>query len=102
MPRKIEAEPVHIGIAWFDAEQWRRLTEVVPDRNELDDTFQVWERDAKRALKEFKRQGQLVEKVPIRIDELLAWCTLRGRSPDSRARSEYVSELLQKKYAKKS
>ena len=35
-----------IGIAWFDQMQWQLHTGVVPDRNELDDTFQDWERSA--------------------------------------------------------
>ena len=102
MPKRGEAEPVLIGFAWFEREQWQRLTEVVPDRNELDDTFQQWERSAKKAIAELKRRGQQVEKIPIRVDELLAWCTLRGVPPDGKARSEYVVEILQKKYGSKS
>ena len=102
MPRGSETEPVRIGVAWFDRDQWQRLAEVVPDRNELDDTFQQWERSAKKALAELERRGQMVEKVPIKIDELLAWCTLRGLTPNGKARSEYVIELMQKKYGRKS
>jgi hypothetical protein len=102
MPKQTETQPVRIGVAWFDREQWQRLTEVVPDRDELDETFQQWERGAKRTLEELKRKGQLVEKAPIQIDDLLAWCTLRGLTPNGKARSEYVVELLQKKYGTKS
>jgi hypothetical protein len=101
MPRESETKPVRIGVAWFDREQWLRLTEVVPNRNELDDTFQQWERNAKKTLEDLERRRQLVEKVPIKVDELLAWCTLRGLTPNGKARSEYVIELMQKKYETK-
>lgn len=102
MPKQPESRRMRIGVAWFDREQWQRLTDLVPDRKELDDTFQQWERGAKKTVQELKRQRELVEKVPIKIDELLAWCTLRGLTPDGKARSEYVIELLQKKYGSKS
>ena len=98
MPKQPKKAPLRIGVAWFDRQQWLRLAEVVPDRNELDDTFQQWERSAKKTLEDLEREGQLVEKVPIKIDELLAWCTLRGLRPSSEARSQYVLELMQKKY----
>ena len=91
-------EQVRVGIAWFDRDQWLRLTKVVPNRSDLDDTFEQWERSAKKALRNFARLGQQVEKVPIRIDDLLAWCTLRGVAPDSKARSQFVSEIIKKKY----
>jgi hypothetical protein len=93
---------MRIGVAWFDREQWQRLTEVVPVRSELDDTYEQWERSAKGTMKHFKRSGQAVEKVPIRIEELLAWCALRGVAPDGKARSQFASEILQKKYESKS
>jgi hypothetical protein len=102
MPKQPDIEPVRIGLAWFDRAQWQRLAEVVPDRNELDDTFEAWERSARKALKEFEHSGQLIEKVPIRVDELLAWCVLRGVVPDGKARSDFVSEILQKKYRNES
>lgn len=102
MRRRAETEPTRIGLAWFDREQWQRLTEVVSDRSELDDTLEQWERGAKKALKNFARRGQQVEKVPIRVDELLSWCTVRGLVPDGKARAEFVTEILRKKYGGRS
>jgi hypothetical protein len=102
MPSQSQAPPMRIGLAWFDREQWQRLTEVVPDRSELDDTYDQWERSAKETMKNLRRSGQAVEKVPIRIEELLAWCTLRGVAPDGKARSQFASEILQRKYGSKS
>jgi hypothetical protein len=102
MLRRPETKPPRIGLAWFDREQWQQLTEVVPNRSELDDTYEQWERGAEKALKKVARSGQQIEKVPIRVDELLSWCTLRGLVPDGKARAEFVTELLRKKYGSQS
>jgi hypothetical protein len=93
---------LRIGIAWFDREQWNRLTEVVPDRSELDDTFEAWERSARKAIKNFERNGQTIEKVQIKVEELLAWCLINGTSPNGASRSNYVSEVLKIRESKKS
>jgi hypothetical protein len=102
MPKQRAAKPLRLGLAWFDREQWQRLTEVVPDRSELDETFEQWERNARKAMKELERRGQLVEKVLINVDELLAWCTLTGLAPNGKGRSEFVLEVLRRKYESKS
>jgi len=94
-------EQPHVGIAWFDRAQWQRLTEAVPDRNELDNTFEAWERSAKKTFKEFKRSGQIVEKVAVKVEDLLAWCTLHGVIPNGSSRAEYVSELLKRRSERK-
>lgn len=95
-------EQPHIGIAWFDRDQWRRLTEVVPDRSGLDDTFEAWERSAKKAIKNFERNGHSVEKIPIKVEELLAWCILQGKVPNGESRAAYVSEILKRRDERKS
>jgi hypothetical protein len=55
-----------LGVAWFSRTQWQRLTEVVEDRNELDDTFEQWERGALDAVRTIERQGQRVERAATR------------------------------------
>jgi hypothetical protein len=83
-----------IGVAWFDRAQWTRLTEVVPDRSTLDDTFEQWERSARNLLAQIRAEGRIARQVPIDVEHLLAWCTLRGAPPDSRSRAEYVTHLM--------
>jgi hypothetical protein len=83
-----------VGFAWFTREQWQRLTEVVDDRNELDDTFEQWERNALAALYKLESQGHSVRKVMVDVETLVAWCRGRGRSIDSAARADYVIALL--------
>ena len=88
-PRKVK-----IGVAWFDRAQWVRLTEVVPDRSSLDDTFEQWERSARDTVAQLRAEGHSVKEVLIDVEQLLAWCTLRGVAPNSSSRAEYVAELV--------
>ena len=86
-----------VGFAWFDRAQWTRLTEVVPDRSTLDDTFEQWERSARTAVARMRDQGLRVEEVSIDIEQLLAWCTLQGLRPDSGSRAKYAAYLVRRK-----
>ena len=83
-----------VGFAWFTREQWQRLTEVVDDRNELDDTFEQWERNALAALYKLESQGHSVRKVMVDVETLVAWCRRRGRRIDGTGRADYVIALL--------
>ncbi|MGH8236387.1 MAG: hypothetical protein ACREXP_05115 [Steroidobacteraceae bacterium] len=89
----VQAGP-QVGIAWFTREQWQRLTEVVDDRNELDGTFEQWERNALAALYKLNSQGHSVRKVMVNVETLAAWCRGRGRRMDGAARAGYVIALL--------
>src|SRR5713101_7286620 len=80
MPKSRSGRKMVVGFAWFDRQQWHRLTEVVDDRNELDDTFEQWERSALDALRTLERQGQRAEKVHIDVDALVSWCKGKGLS----------------------
>ena len=46
-----------IGLGWYSREQWEALTKVVPDRSELDDTYEAWEAQATDALQTLAAQG---------------------------------------------
>ena len=89
-----------LGFAWFDRQQWHRLTEVVDDRSELDDTFEQWERSALDALRTLERQGQLAEKVHIDVDAFVSWCKAKGLAINGASRAEYASFVLQQRNGK--
>jgi hypothetical protein len=86
-----------VGFAWFDRQQWHRLSEVVDDRNELDDTFEQWERSALEALRSLERQGQRAEKVYIDVEAFVFWCKGKGLPVNGPSRAEYVSFVLQQR-----
>ena len=60
-----------VGVAWFDREQWLQLCEVAADRSKLDDTFEEWEANARRALANLKSLGVNAEPFEVRVAELL-------------------------------
>lgn len=72
----------------------QHLTRVVDDRNELDDTFEQWERSALAALYKPESQGHPVRKVMVDVETYLTWCRGRGRSVNGASRAEYVTALL--------
>ena len=88
------------GFAWFDKNQWQRLTEVADDPEILDSGFEEWERNALRALRNVERQGQPVEKVYINVDELVSWCKGRDVPVVSESRAEYVTFLLRQRHGR--
>jgi hypothetical protein len=83
------------SFAWFQPEQWSRLKEVVDDPSSLDDTYEEWRASAEKAISEFRATGQRVQKISIKVSELLIWCESKGYKPDSKARSEYTAALAQ-------
>lgn len=86
---------VRLGIAWYSREAWERLREVADDVQVLDENYEAWERGALAAVRDLESIGRPVERVPLDIDSLIAWCRERNRSIDSAARAEYVTSLLQ-------
>jgi hypothetical protein len=83
-----------VGLAWFTRDQWLHLTQVVDNRNELDDTFEQWERNALAALYKLESQGHPVRKVMVDVETYLKWCRGRGHRVDGASRAEYVTALL--------
>ncbi len=96
-PRQRKNRPMAIGMAWFDREQWQRLTEAVENRSELDDTYEQWEKSALEALRTLERQGHRVERVHIDVGALVAWCEAKGLPVNGASRAEYVTFLLRQR-----
>src|SRR5688572_26926615 len=97
MPKHTPERTV-VGVAWFDRKQWKRLTEAVEDRNELDDTYEQWQKGAHEAVRMIERQGQIVEMVHIEVESLVSWCTENGLPVNGKSRAEYVTQLMQRRH----
>jgi hypothetical protein len=98
MPKQTPDRTVVVGLAWFDRKQWKRLTEVVENRNELEDTYEQWEQGAFDAVRMIERQGQKVEKVHVEVQSLVSWCNERGSPVNGQSRAEYVTQIMQRRH----
>jgi hypothetical protein len=49
-----------------------RLHELADDRDQLDDTFEDWQRGATAEIRELEAAGRQVRKVPVGIEALAA------------------------------
>ena len=87
-------ESMRVGIAWYSEDEWNKLTEVVPDRDELDGSYPEWEKNAHQALQRLRNEGFAAMPVMVDVAELKVWCEVEGRPVDSAARAYYVSHLL--------
>lgn len=84
-----------IGVAWFTPEEWAKLRAVAPDADQLQATFAEWQATLEKSLAELRANGVRLQRVPISVSALVAWCDARGRRPDFDARAEYTaSEFL--------
>ncbi len=82
-----------LRVAWFNEEQWQLLCTLVPDRAELDDTYEQWQQSARRAVREIETSGHTVERVSVDVLALFQWCRERNLPLNGSARAEYVAQL---------
>jgi len=82
-----------LRFAWFDEEQWKLLCALVPDRGELDDTYEQWQQSARRAIREIEFSGRTVECVSVNVLTMSEWCRERNLPLTGAARAEYVAKL---------
>ena len=91
---QVPGATTELGLAWYSREDWERLHEIADDRDKLDDTYEDWEHQALRVVRDLEAAGRRIRKVPINIESLVTWCAERKCRIDMAARSEYVSYLL--------
>jgi len=85
-------------VAWDTPEQWKRLKSLAADADALDDTHQAWLKNASGHVRRLKQQGFEVVKVPIDVEEWVAWCQKNGKALDGAARSEFTSRKVSGKF----
>jgi hypothetical protein len=89
-----EESPGPIGIAWYRADQWKRLREVSSDPERLEKTWYEWYQVAEQNLQELTASGLALERVAVDVEDLARWCKAQGIVVDGHARAQYVAELL--------
>lgn len=92
---KSKQNRVVLCFAWYDEPQWELLCTLVPDRSELDDTYDQWQQSARRAIRMIESNGYKVNRVSVDVSALSAWCREHDRPIDGEARASYVAQLAQ-------
>ncbi len=82
-----------LRLAWYDEEQWQLLCALVPDRGELDDTYEQWQQSARQAVREIESSGHTVERVFVNVLAMSEWCRERKVPLRGSARAEFVAQL---------
>ncbi|WP_298958388.1 hypothetical protein [uncultured Methylobacterium sp.] len=89
--------PRSVGMAWYRAEDYARLREVVEDAARLPASFEAWRASAEQVEREVARSGVAVVRVTVEPEAFLAWCRHHDQAPNGAARSRYANEAAQRK-----
>lgn len=102
LSRKKAQHGLIVGVAWYTPEQWKRLKLLADDSEALDDTHKDWLKNATGHVQWLKQRGFEVVKVPIDIDEWVAWCKKHRKALNGAARSEFTSQKVSEKFKESS
>jgi hypothetical protein len=83
-----------VGVAWYDPAEWSKLKQVASDAENLDDTYEAWQRNLERTERELSAKGLVVRRVLINVDALVEWCRAHNRAVNGAARAEYTSQIV--------
>ncbi|WP_086479684.1 hypothetical protein [Oceanospirillum sanctuarii] len=82
------------GICWIKEDQWQRFLEVTDDADMLESDWHEWAAKTEEMIETFSAKGIEVVKVPVDVEELIAWCNEKERTVNSSSRAEYVTKLM--------
>lgn len=88
---KVGRDQLATGIGWYSREQYCRLLEASEDRDEMNPTWEEWKKKAQELLGFLQRQRIPAREVHIEVEELIAWCAIKGRPVNGAARAEFIS-----------
>jgi hypothetical protein len=89
-----EHQTVGIGIAWYRPEQWTMLRALASDPEVLEKTHAEWLNFATKKMEELRKEGFLVRKIEVDLQELAAWCQSRDRVLNGEARASFVTDKM--------
>jgi hypothetical protein len=84
-----------IAIASFMPETYDAARAAMDDRASLPESYAAWAMSARQVEGELERVGFTVIRVPLDLDDFLAWCGGQGMAPTAKARSAYAAARAQ-------
>lgn len=82
-----------VGIGWYSKNEWYKLCTVAQDADRLEKSYEEWLDAFQKGCAELTKAGIVPVKVPVRVQDLLDWCTRKGLAVNSESRSQYIAEL---------
>ncbi len=93
MPHDIKASNTFvISMAYYRKKDWHRFIKIIDDRFSMHDSWHEWHKDFQKTKRDLVNHGFKVVDIVVDLDELTAYCELRGIKNDGRARSQFVNE----------
>ncbi|NRF72453.1 hypothetical protein HLB44_36440 [Aquincola sp. S2] len=90
---KEKSQSVSVGVSWYTEEEWQKVKAAATDADLFEATYSEWVAMVEESIKNMLVAGIIAEKVPIRADELLAWCLAHGKNNEAASRAQFVSEM---------
>jgi hypothetical protein len=90
-PPTLDRPKVKLFVAWYTADDWRKVKEASVDSDRFEPTYAQWQAMAEDAIDDLKAAGIAPEKFWVDAETLLAWCLSCARINDAAARAEFVS-----------
>ncbi len=92
IPKSFGGRPVRaIGIPWYGRQDYRRILEIMADRDVLPPTYDSWRQKADALERDLKRQGVVTVHAVIDPETFPEWCAARGLHVDAQARGEFAN-----------
>ena len=89
---------IFLGFAWYRPDQWEDLKKFCEDREELEDTYELWKQGAEKAFRDMRASGQTPLKVDFDLVEFKMWCSALNRHPVGASRSEFTATKLRESH----
>jgi hypothetical protein len=98
LPRRRPPQRACVGLAWYDPAEWDDWRAACTDGDRMEATHDQWKQNAERSVAQLRERGIEVERVPIRLEDFLQWCSEQGRNSNSSARAEYVAQFQRSRH----
>jgi len=82
---------INLNIAFYAREDWERLLSISIDKNKLENSWEKWYENYRKAKIEFLAQVIITYDVRVSLDELIEFCKQRNLKIDGAARSRFVA-----------
>ena len=87
-----------LAFAWYKEEEFETFRENAQDKEKFSESYGKWERNARKSVKSYQREGARVEKVIIEYDEFSLWCRINRKENTAKSRSEYAARILEERF----